>query len=468
MSTFWIMMWIIITLGLAATVIYFIVEALTRKQGGIVPAEIIELQDKNQALLIEMAGDKKSLQINVDDLMATKKALEEKTAELQTIREGLARAKSERESAELRIKEQRQEFDQIKEQLQVHFKTIAQGIMDENSQKFTSQNENQINALLMPVTKDLLSFRSKIEETHVSAMRDNVALKEQIKLLAEQSVVMSKEASNLTNALKGQNKIAGNWGELVLERLLESSGLTRGTEYLVQESFTAEGGNRLQPDVIINLPEKKHLVVDSKVSLVAYERYCNFSNMTGQDQLRAHATGNTQEGYLDEHISSLRAHIAGLSSKRYQDLYQINTPDFVILFVPIDAALMAVLQADPKIYTDAFEKGICLTSPTTLLFSLRTIANLWRRQKQETNAIEIAKRGGALYDKFVAFFMKLQSLGEAINKAHSHYEDAMGQLKNGKGSLVRQAEMMRELGARTSKVLPAEVLLEQIDQQEVA
>lgn len=383
----------------------------------------------------------------LDDRKAKIESLESNNTSLVA---QLSKALTQRAEADKKLDEQKNELALIQYQMKTEFQNLANAIMEEKSAKFTAMNKENLDTLLKPLQDRLSEFKSTVTQTHESQTRDGATLRQQIAHLTELNTLVSKEANNLTAALKGQNKTAGNWGELILETVLQNSGLTRGQEFLVQESFTSDAGNRLQPDVIINLPEKKHLVVDSKVSLVAYERYCSCEN--GE----AYRSGE----HLKDHIASLRAHIDGLAAKRYQDLYQINTPDFVILFVAIDPALVVALQNDPKLYTDAFERGICLVSPATLMFTLRTVANLWRRQKQESNAMEIAKRGGALYDKFVTFFMRMQSLGDSIAKSHTLFDDAMGQLKNGKGSLVRQAEQMRELGARTSKVLPEGVLVE--------
>jgi len=292
------------------------------------------------------------------------------------------------------------------------------------------------------LNEKIKAFRERLEKNHETQSRDQVQLREQIKTLTELNVRMSEEANNLTQALKGESKTMGNWGEMVLETLLEHSGLTRGEEYVVQASFQTEDGRRSQPDVVINLPDKKHLVIDAKVSLVAYERWCSSENA---DDKRQH---------LKDHMASIKQHVSELAQKNYQDLYQVSAPDYVLMFVPLDPALILALQTDPSLFMEAFDRGVFLVCPATLLFALRTVANLWRREKQNRNAMDIAKRGGDLYDKFVGFYNQLTKLGDCLKRTQDCYDDSMNKLKTGKGSLVRRVEMIKELGARASKALP--------------
>ena len=255
---------------------------------------------------------------------------------------------------------------------------------------------------------------------------------------------MSEEALNLTKALKGDSKKQGNWGELILEKVLEKSGLTKGREYDVQQSFTMEDGSRLQPDVIIRLPDSKNLIVDSKVSLVAYERY-----IASDDDDKA-----SQDAFLKEHILSIRTHIKGLSGKNYQNLYGVGSPDFVLLFIPIEPAFILSISTDNDLYNDAFDKNVVLVSPTTLLATLRTIANVWKQEYQSQNAMEIAKQGADMYDKFVAFTEDLIKVGKLMDDSKKTYSEAMNKLYDGKGNLVRRAENMKKLGIKASKQLP--------------
>jgi len=405
-----------------------------------------EFESQIKSLELEKAQKDERIKNFEYELTTTQQSLEKKQNLEIELKEKLAREETERTSAEKRIKEQREEFDKVKEQLKVDFQNLANGILEEKTTKFTQQNKENLDNLLKPLGEKIAEFKTKVEQTHETQTRDGSALREQIKHLTDLNVKMSEEANNLTNALKGQSKTMGNWGELVLETILENSGLKKGEEYLIRESFSNQDGGRSQPDVIVNLPDKKHLVIDSKVSLVAYERYCSTPD-----------NDTTKESHLKNHIISIRQHINELSAKNYQDLYQITAPDFVMMFVPLDPALIIALQRDKTLFIEAFEKGIFLVCPATLLFALRTIATLWKREKQNANAMEIARRGGALYDKFVGFYEQLESLGTCIKRTQECYDDSINKLKTGRGSLIRQVEMIKELGARSSKSLPYDV-----------
>ncbi len=384
-----------------------------------------------------------------NDLTITQQKLSDTKKIEIDLREKLAREETERVNSEKRIEDQRNEFERIKEQLKIDFQNLANSILEEKSEKFTKQNQENLDLLLKPLSERIKEFKEKVEKSHETDIRDRIGLHEQIKNLTELNMRMSEEATNLTNALKGQSKTMGNWGELVLETILDHSGLNKGEEYLVQESFKTEEGKRSQPDIIINLPDNKHLVIDSKVSLVTYERYCSTAE---------HDANRIK--FLKEHITSIRTHITSLTQKNYQDLYQISAPDFVMMFVPLDPALIIALQNDPKLFLDAFDKSIFLVSPATLLFALRTIANIWKGEKQNKNALEIAKRGGDLYDKFVNFYEQLLKLGDCIKKTQECYDDSLNKLKTGKGNLIRRVETIKKLGARASKSLPDSALSE--------
>ena len=406
-----------------------------------------ELETKIRNLELEKAQKDEKINNLESDLSTTKETLANSQKNETELREKLAREETERTSSEKRIKEQRAEFDKVKEQLKVDFQNLANRILEEKTKKFTDQNKENLDTLLKPLNEKIKEFKQKVENTHETQTRDGVALREQIKQLTELNVKMSEDANNLTNALKGQSKTMGNWGELILETLLENSGLKKGEEYLIRESFQKDEGGRSQPDVVINLPDKKHMVIDSKVSLVAYERYCSTL-----------ANDGNGEGHLKDHIASIRTHVSDLSKKNYQDLYQISAPDFVMMFVPLDPALILALQNERNLFIDAFNKGIFLVCPATLLFALRTIATLWQREKQNANAMEIARRGGALYDKFVGFYEQLAHLGNCIRKTQECYDDSLSKLKTGRGNLIRQVEMIKELGARSSKSLPYDAI----------
>jgi DNA recombination protein RmuC len=404
-------------------------------------AKELELQIKN----LELEKVQKDERIkNIESaLSATKESLADTQKNETELREKLAREETERINSEKRIKEQQEGFEKIKEQLKVDFQNLANGILEEKTSKFTQQNKENLDILLKPLGIKIEEFKTKVDETNETHIRDSVALREQIKNLTDLNMVMSKEANNLTNALKGQSKTLGNWGELILENLLEKSGLTKDEEYIVQGSFSRDDGGRSQPDITIKLPEQKHLIIDSKMSLVAYERYCNDSD-----------NEETKSSHLKNHIGAIRKHINDLSLKNYQDLYQISAPDFVMMFVATDPGLIVALQNDPKLFIEAYDKNIFLVCPSTLLFALRTIATLWKREKQNRNAMEIARRGGLLYDKFVAFYEQLQEMGNYLRKTQECYDDSLSKLKTGRGNLIWQVEDIRKLGARANKTLP--------------
>lgn len=342
-----------------------------------------------------------------------------------------------------RLNEQKEELAEMQEQLTTQFENLANKILEEKSEKFTKQNKEQIDQLLNPLGEKLEAFKKKVEETYNEENRQRATLKEQIKHMAELNKTMSEDAKSLTRALKGDSKTQGNWGEVILQRILEKSGLRKGEEYYAEQSVTMEDGRRLRPDVVVRLPEEKYLVIDSKVSLTGYERFTST-----EDE-------KEQEKALKEHVNSIRSHIKGLSEKNYQHIHEDKSPDFVLLFIPIEPAFALALQHDSNMYYEAFEKNIVIVSPSTLLATLATIESIWKREKQSMNAREIANRGGELLDKFTLFVESFEKIGERIGQAQKSYDKALGRLSEGRGSLIRQAEMLKELGAENSKKLPS-------------
>lgn len=345
-----------------------------------------------------------------------------------------------------RNKEQKQEVNELQEKFSKEFENLANKILEEKTQKFTEQNKENLKNILSPLQDKILHFEKKVEDTHKESIDYHAALRQQILGLREMNAQMSKETINLTKALKGDSKMQGNWGELVLERVLEKSGLEKGREYEVQQAFTSEDGGRILPDVIINLPDGKKMVVDSKVSLTAYERYVNEDDDAQQNI------------YLKEHVNSVKRHVEQLSDKRYQDIYHMESPDFVLLFIPIEPAFALALQEDLNLYNKAFEKNIVIVTPSTLLATLRTIDSIWTNQKQQENAIEIARQAGALYDKFEGFVSDLIKIGKKMDEAKVEYSSAMNKLTEGKGNLVTSAERLKKMGAKAKKALPEAIL----------
>ncbi len=341
--------------------------------------------------------------------------------------------------------EQKEEVEKLQEKFTKEFENLANKILDEKSEKFTKQNKVNIENILTPLDKKIKEFEKKVEENQKQSFGINAALKEQLRLLQEQNLKITQEAENLTKALKGDSKMQGNWGELVLERVLEKSGLEKDREYSVQQSFKLEDGSRVMPDVIINLPDGKKMVVDSKVSLTDYER---FTNADDDDKPR----------FLKDHINSLRKHVEQLSAKKYEDLYEMESPDFVLMFVPIEPAFAIAINEDNTIYNKAFEQNIVIVTPSTLLATLRTIDTMWNNEKQQKNAIEIARQAGALYDKFVGFINDLRAVGDSMDKSKKIYIDAMGKLFDGRGNIVISIEKLKKMGAKAKKSIPEPIL----------
>lgn len=363
--------------------------------------------------------------------------------ELNQKREDQARLLEQNKSLNLRLEEQKAELSNMQEELKTQFENLANKILEANSEKFSKQNQERIGQLLAPLGIKLEEFKKKVEDTYSEENRQRATLKEQIRQMAELNQRMSDDAKNLTKALKGDSKAQGNWGEVILERILEKSGLTKGREYEVQQSVTTEEGRRLQPDVVVHLPDEKFLIIDSKVSLTAYERFSS-----AEDEKEA-------ELQIKQHISSIRTHVKGLSEKRYQQIHGDRSPDFVLLFIPIESAFGLALQNDSNLYYEAFDRNIVIVSPSTLLATLATIDSVWKQEYQNKNAQEIAERGGALYDKFVLFVQSLEKVGDRIRQTQESYDEAKTRLVSGTGNLVRQAEMLKELGAKATKKITA-------------
>ena len=355
-----------------------------------------------------------------------------------------------------RNKEQKQEVEQLQEKFTKEFENLANKILEEKTVKFTEQNKENLKNILSPLQDRIQLFEKKVEDTHKESIDYHAALRQQILGLREMNEQMSKETINLTKALKGDSKMQGNWGELVLERVLEKSGLEKDREYFVQQSHVTEDGNRVFPDVMINLPDGKKMIIDSKVTLTAYERYINEEDSELKNQ------------HLKEHIVSINRHVEQLGNKNYHDLYHIESPDFVLLFIPIESAFAVALNQDTTLYNKAFEKNIVIVTPSTLLATLRTIDSMWTNQKQQENAIEIARQAGALYDKFEGFVSDLIKIGKKMDEAKIEYGNAMNKLVDGKGNLVNSVEKLKKMGAKAKKSLPEAVLKRAEETDEIA
>jgi DNA recombination protein RmuC len=327
-----------------------------------------------------------------------------------------------------------------------HFKNLASDILEDKSKRFTELNRLNLENTLAPLQDRLKEFGEKVEKSYANESDQRSLLKGEIRTLCELNERMRADAVNLTNALKGQTKTQGNWGEMILERVLQMAGLVKGREYHVQASMQNVDGKRFQPDIVINLPDDKHLVVDSKVTLVSYERFCSLDDTA------------MREEELQRHAAALRRHVEDLSSKNYQGLYQLNSVDFVLMFVPIEAALTLALQHDAGIYEQAFSRNVVVVSPTTLLATMRTIAHIWRQESQIQNVKEVFRQAGDLYDKFVGFVKDVEELGGRLKLAQNSYDSAFNKLSSGRGNLVGRAEKLKQMGAKTGKQLPRHLI----------
>jgi len=345
-----------------------------------------------------------------------------------------------------RLIEQKSELEKIQNKFRLEFKNLANEILEEKTKKFTEQNKSNLSNLLGPLKEKITDFEKKVDQSNKESIDRNAALRQQIDSLKELNLKMTTDAENLTKALKGESKTMGNWGEFILESILEKSGLMKGREYEVQESVKSEEGSQMRPDIVVKLPEKKNIIIDSKVSLVDYEKYVNTDDK------------EKEKYYLKMHVASLRRHIKSLSVKNYQSLYDIAGLDFVLLFMPIEPAFGLAVQADEKLFLDAYEMNIVIVSPTTLIATLRTIASIWRQEFQNRNAQEIARQGGALYDKFVGFLNDLVEIGKKLDDTQKAYNASMNKLSDGKGNLIKKVQDIKELGASTSKTLPQNLL----------
>lgn len=435
----------LVSLGLGCGLIWFFLRA-----------EIKNIRAANETLQTDLRAEAERRAVaeeksrRIPELEETVARKEKAAAELQSEQADLKAYISELET---KISEERKRaaekleiLEKAREQLKMEFQNIANRIFEDKTSKFAEQSKTSLDTLLSPVREQIRDFRKKVEDVYDKESKDRMALFHEIRNLRNLNQQISEDAVNLTNALKGQSKTQGVWGEMALERLLEESGLHKGREYETQGSFADQDGRQKRPDVIVHLPDNKDVIIDAKVSLTAYEQYCSAAD----EEKRAQA--------LKLHIASIRTHIKQLSEKNYEDLDGIRTLDFVLMFLPIEGAFIVALDADAKLFNEAFERSIILVCPSTLLATLRTINNIWRYEAQNRNALEIARQAGALYDKFVGFIESLDDIGQKIGKARDAYDKARNQLHTGRGNLVRSTEKLKVLGAKAKKALPVDML----------
>jgi DNA recombination protein RmuC len=418
-----------ITSFVAGAIAGVLVLWLIFRRGNVERARILErntlLQQQLQQTAVELTGARGTIIDLNSSLSASRTEVTHLREQLQT---------------------ERKQLQEMQSTLTDQFKGIADNLLLESARQLQEQHRDRLGDILAPFKDSMSRFEKKIDDNQRETTRDNQSLKDQLAALQKLNQTIGEEARNLTTALKGQSKTQGGWGEVILERILEKSGLCRGREYSVQSSHLSEEGRRLQPDVVVHLPENKNLVIDSKVSLLAFERYCNCDD------------GEQKEAELSEHVASVRRHVKELAAKNYQRLYGLPSLDFVLMFVPVEPAFNEAVNTDPELYTDAFEQNIIIVSTSTLLATLRTIASIWRQENQNKNAMEIARLGGELYDKFAGFLTDLQELGRKIKSTQDSFDDALSKLSKGRGNLLRRAEDLKKLGAKTAKAIEPSLL----------
>jgi DNA recombination protein RmuC len=419
---------------------------------GISGEDMLRLREENNRLQITLAkAEEKANGLSLERDKADKLLQDERirydnaittlNQELLNEKNRMAKAEEAFKAQRERLTEQEKSIQEIQQKFQLEFQNIASKLLEEKSQKFVETNKTNLDILLNPLKENIKAFEEKVDKVYNMEAAERNTLKGVISQLMELNKLISNEAQNLTKALKGDSKKQGNWGEVILERVLERSGLVKDREYRLQASLISADGSRLQPDVIIDLPDDKHLIIDSKVSLVAYERLVNAESE------------EERKLYSKAHVESIRGHVNGLSAKNYHDLYQINSPDFVLLFVPIESSFSFAVQLDAELFSDAWEKRVVIVSPSTLLATLRTISSIWKQERQNRNVLEIARLSGAMYDKFVGFVGDMESIGKNIKLSQSAYDNAINKLTEGNGNLTKTAEKIKGLGAKANKQL---------------
>lgn len=410
-----------------------------------------ELENENAKSEINKLRNEKI--INEQRTIDLQKELGVLKQELNTSRENIIELNSKLSAKDadyrnlnLKLSEQKLELEQLYKKFNTEFENLANKIFEEKSQKFTKQNKTNLAEILHPLNEKIKDFEKKIEDTYEKGLKDQTALQAELLKLYDLNNRISLEANNLTKALKGDVKKQGNWGEMILDRILENSGLIKDEEYKTQVSLKDDKGSRYQPDVVVYLPDKKNIIIDSKVSLVAYEHWVNAE------------TEVEKEKYIKEHLTSIKKHIKELSEKKYQLLEELNTPEYVLLFVPIEASFSIAIQEDNDIFNYAWSNKIVIVSPSTLIATLMTVASIWKQENQTKNAIEIARQSGALYDKFVGLLNDLIDVGKKLDSTQNSYRSSMKKISEGSGNLIHKIEIIKKLGAKASKEIPQKLI----------
>ncbi|MGN0003223.1 MAG: DNA recombination protein RmuC [Sphingobacterium composti] len=428
-----------ILIGIIVILLVVCIYLALQKAKTVSKSEYNKLSQYKQELEIEYAKVKQFAELQAQEKEELKRLLEREQNERNALERTLEGTNAYLQAQQEKFEEQKEEIQRTKAQFNNEFQVLANKILEEKTQKFTALNQQYLGVILDPLKEKIKTFEEKVEKSYAQESAERNVLKGVVEQLMQQSLQIKDEANNLTRALKGDSKKQGNWGEVILERVLERSGLTKDQEYRLQVSLQDEHGRRLQPDAIIDLPDDKQLIVDSKVSLVAYDNYINAET---EEELSLH---------LKLHVQSIENHVKELSAKNYHSLYGIHSPDFVMLFMPIESALSVAVMHKPELFSDAWDRRVVIVSPSTLLATLRTIASMWKQERQNRNVLEIAREAGALYDKFVGFLTDMQQIQVHLNKASEKHDEAMKKLSTGAGNVVRRVENLKSLGAKANK-----------------
>ncbi|HQS05076.1 MAG TPA: DNA recombination protein RmuC [Daejeonella sp.] len=438
----------------AAAIIIAVLFILLRakpKSGIAVPEDFDHLKSENEQLKISLAKAEERAENLRTEQEYLKKELNTEREKLSEALRSLESSRAYLQAQQEKIDEQKSEIKNNQEKFNKDFELIASRILEEKSVKFTEHSRANLDLIIKPLRENLKTFEDKVDKVYKAESDERNILRGHINQLIEQSNLMNQETKNLTRALKGDSKKQGNWGELILERVLERSGLVKDQEYRIQASHQSSDGGRFQPDVVIDLPDDKHLIIDAKVSLTAYERLVNCESDEDRNL------------FIKQHIGSIRNHIIELSSKNYSELYKINSPDFVMLFIPIESSFSIAVQHDAELFNFAWEKHVVIVSPSTLLATLRTIASMWKQERQNRNVMEIARLSGEMYDKFIGFMSDMEGIGKNIKQSQDAYDKAINKLSSGRGNLSTTAEKIKKLGARTGKQLDQKFISEDDD-----
>ncbi|PRD46421.1 DNA recombination protein RmuC [Sphingobacterium haloxyli] len=404
-----------------------------------------QVEQEKSSAVIELTKVQERERLLVQGKELVEQALERERRERAAVERTLESTNAYLQAQQEKYQAQQEEMQQLRKQFHLEFQQMANAILEEKTQKFTTVNQQQLDQILTPLKEKIKTFEEKVERTYQQEAAERNVLKGVVEQLMQQSMLIKNEANNLTRALKGDSKKQGNWGEIILERVLERSGLVKDQEYRLQAVFD-ENNSRKIPDAIILLPDDKHLVIDSKVSLTAYERWVNEEDEVAQVQ------------YLRQHVQSIESHIRQLSAKNYHDLYGIHSPDFVLLFMPIESALSVAIREKPDLFSTAWDRRVVIVGPSTLLATLRTIASVWVQERQNRNVLEIAKEAGLLYDKFVGFLSDMQQLETHLQRASEKHQEAMRKLSSGTGNVIKKVENLKQLGAKANKQIDARYL----------